>query len=137
MPNGTFDIDLTLKRLAHFLPSQAPLKDFIHHNTLHGFADLPFHQANEAAALRFGYNTYLTLSQYRGLYQQQKIAEEAIQRSIEAAHGSHAYDLWRTKMLDVPYRQSFQPRMGSVRQLWKRKHWVDLDAHTHPKLFRL
>lgn len=137
MPSGTFDLSATLKRLAHFLPSQAPLKDFIHHNTLHGFVDLPFHQANEAAALRFGYNTYLTLRQYRSLYQEQKIAEEAIQRSIEAAHGTHAYALWRSKMLEVPYKQSFQPRIGNVRHLWKRKHWFDLDAHTHPKLFRL
>ena len=54
-------IEDMLVHIRHYLPSQAPLKDFIHHNTLHGFQALPFHEAMKRANQVFGYKTYLSL----------------------------------------------------------------------------
>jgi len=39
-----------LEHLAHFLPAQAPLARFVHHNTLHAYESLPFLEAVTKAA---------------------------------------------------------------------------------------
>ncbi|MBL8799561.1 MAG: DUF2309 domain-containing protein [Planctomycetia bacterium] len=50
---------------AHLLPAQGPIPVFIHHNTLHAFEDLPFTQAVEEAARRYGCQPYLAEERYR------------------------------------------------------------------------
>src|SRR5574343_1502266 len=77
-----FNLHESLEELKHFLPSQAPLKDFIHHNTLHAFQHLPFHDALIEATERFGYKVYLTISEYRKLYADGKINEAILDRTV-------------------------------------------------------
>ena len=50
---------------AHLLPNQGPITVFIHHNTLHAFEDLPFHEAVARGARVFGCQPYLTEERYR------------------------------------------------------------------------
>ena len=77
-----FDEHHVLEHLKHYLPSQAPLKDFIHHNTLHAFQQDKFFTALQTASEIFGYKTTLSISEYRNLYAQSKIKEHALESVI-------------------------------------------------------
>lgn len=43
-----------LAHIAHYVPGQGPLSEFVHHNTLHGEQHLPFEQAIRSANARTG-----------------------------------------------------------------------------------
>ena len=50
-----FDEQHILHELKHYLPTQTPLKDFIHHNSLHAFQQMKFYDAIFKASKIFGY----------------------------------------------------------------------------------
>src|SRR4051812_30156287 len=68
--------------LKHYLPAQAPLKDFIHHNTLHAFQNIKFHAALRSASEMFGYKVSLSLKEYRDLYKNGRIRQDILDRTI-------------------------------------------------------
>jgi uncharacterized protein YbcC (UPF0753/DUF2309 family) len=62
-----------IEHSAHLLPSQAPIRVFVHHNTLHAFEHLPFDDAVQQGTVTFGCHAYSPESLYR-----QKVAEGRI-----------------------------------------------------------
>jgi hypothetical protein len=130
-----FDESQVLHDLRHFLPAQAPLKDFIHHNTLHAFQDKKFHDALRSASVIFGYNTSLSLLEFRQAFQQGKILPEIIERVLSSLDKQEA-SKWRTLMMEGTFENLGLPRIGSVRGEWKKKMKFDLDAMVQPMLFR-
>ncbi len=69
MITSAFNEHEVLHHLKHFLPAQAPLMDFVHHNTLHAFQHLPFHEALHTANEQLGYQVYLSWEEFRNLYE--------------------------------------------------------------------
>ena len=78
-----FDEHHLIHELYHYLPAQAPLKDFVHHNTLHAFQSKPFNQAIRGASEILGYNVSLNLKEYRDLFTQGRINEDILKEIIK------------------------------------------------------
>lgn len=135
--DSLFDEHEVLHDLKHFLPAQAPLKDFIHHNTLHAFQDKKFYEATQSASEIFGYKVSLSLDEYRALYESQRIRKEVLDKVIAERKGPKAVKEWHTNLVSKKYESSALPRIGALRANWKKHYRVDLDSLVHPILFRV
>ena len=134
--NNVFDLQHSLHELKHYLPSQAPLKDFIHHNTLHAFQHLKFHQALQQSAEIFGFRTYLNLKEYRDLFNEDRIQETILDKILLEKKGAEAA-LWKQKLLSTQYNEALNPRIGKLRSYWKSAFKINLDKEVHATLFKI
>lgn len=131
-----FRIDNVLHHLKHYLPAQASLKDFIHHNTLHAFQDRQFFTALTESSGIFGYKTSLSLAEYRDIYQQNKISEKILDKIIIDKKGKENLGIWKEKLLHGKYKDNFAGRRSHLRNNWKDLYSIDLDLAIQPFLFR-
>jgi len=132
-----FDLEHTLHELKHYLPAQAPLKDFIHHNTLHAFQHEPFEDGLRRASAIFGYKVCLSVREYRDLYRRGRIDQQVLRRVLAERKGAEAVETWMRKVLQGAYTNAVEPRIGGLRAHWKKDHRIDLDALVHVNLFRI
>lgn len=132
-----FDEAHTLKHLKHYLPSQAPLKDFVHHNLLHAFQEFSFFDANYRAKKIFGYKTYLTIDEYRQLYNDGYIDERVIEEIIRKKKGKEAVPEYKFKMLYEIIEFDFKGKIGRVMHLWKEYYHINISKYVQPLFFRI
>lgn len=135
--NKLFDVHTVLHDLKHYLPAQAPLKDFIHHNTLHAFQHLKFFNALHNASELFGYKVLLTLTEFRRLYETQQIKKDVLDRIITEKKSPEQLNDWKELVLSKSYNTTLTPRIGALRANWKKQYKIDLDSLVHPLLFRV
>lgn len=137
MSHNHFDENHVLHELKHYLPSQTPLKDFIHHNSLHAFQQLKFYDAIFKASKIFGYQVTLQLTEYRELYTTGRIKKEVLEKVIAEQKGIGQIDQWKEKLLRKAYDTHNAPRIGMLRSNWKSRYKIDLDNAVQPLLFRI
>lgn len=76
-------LDAALEHASHVLPAQGPIGNFVHHNTLHAYQHLPFHDAIRAASSLHDAEGYLSESQYRRALHEGRFKEADIERAME------------------------------------------------------
>ncbi|MGA1363808.1 MAG: putative inorganic carbon transporter subunit DabA [Schleiferiaceae bacterium] len=134
--NASFDRHHVLHELKHYLPAQAPLKDFVHHNTLHAFQSDAFFLGLKKANSLFGYKTTLPLWDYRARFSRGEISQEGIAFALRRMPEAERVQ-WEQRMHFASYPEEGRERIGHLRGTWKRLRGVDVDALVHPVLFRL
>lgn len=132
-----FDINHVLHELKHYLPSQTPLKDFIHHNSLHAFQHLEFFEGIFKASAIFGYKVTLSLNEYRKLNKLGRIRTEILTKTIIDNYGEVNFAAWLDKVLNKSYDSEVTPRIGQFRKNWQKFYNIDLDNSVQPLLFRI
>lgn len=130
-----FNMTNIIRHIKHYLPSQSPLKDFIHHNTLHAFQDKNFFVALQESSEIFGYKTSLSLSEYRSLYQKNKIYDVVLDKVIERRKDVEK-NKWKQILIEEPLVDTWTGRVGKLRENWKKTYHLDLDLEIQPFLFR-
>jgi uncharacterized protein len=132
-----FNEQRVLHQLRHYLPTQSPLKDFIHHNSLHAFQNSMFYEAIFKASKIFGFQATTPLNDFRAMYFNGRIQDAILNRAIIETYGNEHLDLWRHKAIKQSYDEHIEPRIGRLRGHWKDHYRLDMDTAVQPILFRL
>jgi uncharacterized protein YbcC (UPF0753/DUF2309 family) len=136
--------------MARWLPHQGPIKEFIHHNTLHAFQHFPFHEGCLRASRLYGSWAFFPLAHYRELYQAGLISDQALLEVLQTSsapfaallrhHSATALESLKSLLLDDSH-EDYAPQPGiaatGLRSQWARVHKLNLDRWSHPILFRL
>ncbi|ESS71480.1 hypothetical protein UPF0753 [Methyloglobulus morosus KoM1] len=137
----TFDLDKTIDHIAHWLPTQGPIKDFIHHNTLHAVQHLPFHEGVALAGKMFGARSYLPMADYQKLYQQGRIKDHAIDWALErTAFSAQQQESLKQSLFEQDSSGHYPPvslANHGIRTTWIKHIELELNMLVHPILFRL
>ncbi len=126
-----------LHDLKHYLPTQAPLKDFIHHNTLHAFQQQNFFEAITSASKIFGYKTTLSIDDFRSFYKDKKINPAVLNSVIIEKKGKENLTEWTRILFDEKFDENVAARIGLLHSNWRKIYNIDLETFVLPILFRI
>ena len=74
-----------LEHFAHALPAQASIRDFVHHNTLHGYQHLKFEDAMRASNDLTGAYSYWSQEKFRHAYLKGRITDTDLNHVLKNA----------------------------------------------------
>lgn len=137
METTAFNEQHILQELKHYLPTQTPLKDFIHHNSLHAFQNMKFYDAIFKASKIFGFQATLPLIDFRKLYGIGRINNAILEKTITDKKGEDQLVNWKERVTTKNYDEHNEQRIGKLRAQWKEVYKIELDNLVQPILFRV
>ncbi|MDD4914544.1 MAG: DUF2309 domain-containing protein [Methylococcales bacterium] len=136
-----FNLDASIDYVARWLPIQGPIKDFVHHNILHAFQHLRFHEALSVAGKLFGARSYLPMDDYQMLYRQGRIKDFALDWALNQTGCNAEQQQALRAILFLQDKHSHYPPISlanhGLRNAWLTHLEIDLNAMVHPIIFRL
>lgn len=139
--SGGFDLDASIDFVSNWLPIQGPIKDFVHHNILHAFQHLPFHDGLAVAGKLFGARSYLPMDDYQALYRQGRIKDFALDWALrQTGCDPERQQAIRATLFESDKHSHFPPLSlanHGLRNAWLTRLEIDLNALVHPIIFRL
>jgi uncharacterized protein YbcC (UPF0753/DUF2309 family) len=136
-----FHLDKAIEHIAHWLPTQGPIKDFIHHNTLHSVQHYPFHQGVAVAAKVFGARSYLPLDDYQDLHKKGRITQNALEWAVaRSGLTSTAQEKLTASLFEKDTHSHYPPLSianNGIRNALLTHLEKDLNSRVHPIIFRL
>ncbi|MDD5578003.1 MAG: Na-translocating system protein MpsB [Methylobacter sp.] len=136
-----FNLDASIEHIAHWLPAQGAIKDFIHHDTLHAVQHYPFHEGVAVAAKIFGARSYLPLEDYQKMYRQGRVKNAAIDWAIDRAGcPKQKHEQLRATLFEqdnTGHYPAVSLANHGIRTAWLTQLEINLNALAHPVLFRL
>lgn len=118
--------------LAHVLPAQAPIRDFVHHNTLHGFQHLPFAEAVAAAHRLTGARAYWPESRFHAALAEGRVDAGDLAAALDDAGLADldrplAAGVSRRAVLLASLQLDLTPPVGARRDWQQRERGADPD----------
>jgi len=136
--NNSFDENAVLDELRQFLPALSTGRTFTHRNPLQAFQHLRFHDALRHASEMLGYRTWLSLDEYRSLYNSKRVKPGVLEKVLVGQKGTARTFEWQDKVLMKKFpADATAPRIGQLRANWQKQYKTDPDARIHPRLFRI
>lgn len=107
-----------VEEAGHYLPDQAPLHAFVHHNTLHSYEHMPFKEAVKSASKTFDASPFLSEEEYAKAYDTGRIITDDIIAILE----QEVPDLYEPIIKNGPMRKALL--------LWHLKHLFDVPSES-------
>ncbi|MBL7716520.1 MAG: DUF2309 domain-containing protein [Bdellovibrionales bacterium] len=127
--------------LSHWLPTQGPIKEFIHHNTLHAYQDRPFHVGVRVSRRMTGGRGNLKLHEYQDLYRHGEISDRALKWAVANVAHDSLDSAQLTKELLEPCVETEEVSSWLMRNGLRKKGWgaagLAPEGQTYPAIFRI
>ncbi len=137
-----FDLDRVLHQLSDWLPDQGPVKDFIHHNTIHGFLDRPFEKAVWDASTMYGAFAFMPAQFYQQAFTEGRIHSSELERvfrirCVPQDLQQHALDRLKSPVKEPVAQPSRGIAKCGIRAAWAKEIGVDVQSLSQPLLYKL